>query len=105
MAGQVERVALLQPAANTDTSVFEPTAQYLLSVICTNVGAVVSEASVWVTDGTNTAYIIYNLDIPINDTYETFRFAMAPGDELLVRSSTGSVSFLVQGIDQSPVGA
>lgn len=105
MAGQVERIALLQPAATTEDSAFEPTAQYLLSVICTNIGPTVAEASVWVTDGTNTAYIIYNLDIPVNDTYETFRFAMAPGDELLVESNTGDVTFLVQGIDQSPVGA
>lgn len=104
MAGQVERIALSQPVANTDTTVFSTTAQYLLSVICTNIGTVVDEVSVWVTDGTDTAYIIYNLDIPINDTYETFRFAMAPGDDLLVKSSTGFVSFLVQGIDQTPVG-
>jgi hypothetical protein len=105
MAGQVERIALLQPAANTDITAFSPTAQYLLSVICTNIGTAVAEVRISVTDGTDTAFIIYDLDIPINDTYETFRFAMAPGDDLLVRSSTGFVSFLVQGIDQSPVGA
>lgn len=105
MAGQVERIALLQPAAESPDTAFEPTAQYLLSVICTNVGATVAEATISVTDGTDTAYIIYNLNIPVKDTYETFRFAMAPADELIVESNTGDVTFLVQGIDQSPVGA
>ena len=104
MAGQVERVALLQPLANTDTSAFLTSAQYLLSVIATNTGNVTSDITVWVTDGTDTAYIVYNLTVPIHDTYETFRFAMAPGDELLVKSTTADVSFLVQGIDQTPVG-
>lgn len=105
MAGQVERIALLQPAANTDTTAFATTAQYLLSVIATNVGVVPAEISIWVTDSTDTAYIAYDLAVPVSNTYETFRFAMAPGDDLLVKSDTGNVSFLVQGIDQSPVGA
>lgn len=105
MAGQVERVALLQPAADTATAVLDSSVQYLLSVICTNTGAVPDAVTIWVTDGVETAYIIYNLEIPINDTYETFRFAIAPGDELLVKSNLGFVSFLVQGIDQTPVGA
>ena len=105
MAGQVERVALLQPAASTDTTAFSPTAQYLLSVIATNVGVIPAQINVWVTDSINTAYVAYNLAVPVSNTYETFRFAMAPGDDLLVKSDTGDVSFLVQGIDQSPVGA
>lgn len=105
MAGQVERIALLQPAANTVTTAFSTPAQYLLSVIATNVGVVPAQINVSVTDSADTAYIAYNLAVPVSNTYETFRFAMAPGDDLLVESDTGDVSFLVQGIDQSPVGA
>ncbi len=105
MAGQVERIALLQPAADTDTIAFTTTAQYLLSVIATNLSEIPVEVSIWVTDGTTDAYIIYKIEVPVHDTYETFRFAMAPGDDLLVRTNSNSVSFLVQGIDQTPVGA
>lgn len=105
MAGQVERVGLLQPTSNVDTIAFSTTAQYLLSVIATNIGAGPANISVWVTDGVDTAYIASQLNLTAHNTYETFRFAMAPGDTLYVRSDTGDVTFLTQGIDQTPVGA
>jgi hypothetical protein len=104
MAGQVERVALAKPAANTDDIVFSTTAQYLLSVIATNIGAGPALINVSVDDGTTVAFLAHDLGLTANNSYETFRFAMAPGDDLIVKSNTGDVTFLVQGIDQTPVG-
>ena len=104
MAGQVERVALSQPAANTATTVFATTAQYLLSVIATNIGVGPATVYISVDDGTTEAFLAHGLNLTANNSYETFRFAMAPGDDLIVKSTTGDVTFLVQGIDQTPVG-
>lgn len=74
----------------------------LASVIVTNTTNTDGEAYVFIntTSFPTSPQIAYKLPIPAYNTYETFRFALDPGDELSVAGSAGLV-FYAQGIAQA----
>lgn len=111
MAG-IQNLGVVDDAAGTvygsGLNAFTADANYLCSVIATNMSA---------TDGTINVYIVpqggvnygnletwapiaYNLPLPAYNSYETFRFGINPTDEIWVAGSAG-VRYFVQGIEQA----
>ena len=103
------RLGIVQPAANTNTLVFTSVNPYLMSIIATNLStSTAALIRVWVvpygeTDPTKYAYINYDIPVDQANTFETFRFAVNPGDTIYVRSSTANVSFAGYGLVQYDV--
>jgi hypothetical protein len=105
----IERLNIVNPAANTNTAAFTSDGAFFVSVIATNKSATANALiSVWVAPGgTDTAggrgYIASNLPLPVSNTYETIRFAANSTDVVRVEASTADVSFTVVGIDQPTI--
>lgn len=104
----ITRLGLANPLANTDTSIAVFSAPHLVSVICANKAVTAlpaTKVSIWVVPANAVlpaqfAYISFNLQVPLNSSYETFRFAVNAGDTVFVRSSTDTTSFQINGIPQ-----
>jgi hypothetical protein len=106
MAASIERLAIVNPAASTNSVAFTADSAFLVSVIATNKSTQNNATiSIWVAPlGNDTAngrgYIVSQLGVSYSNSYETFRFAMNNTDVLRVEASTADVCFYVQGIDQ-----
>ena len=104
----ISRLGIANPSANTDTTLADFTAQYLVSVVVANKAVVatpVTRVSIWIVPANATiqaqyAYIASNLELPVGSSFETFRFGVVPGDTVFVRSSTSTTSFSINGILQ-----
>jgi hypothetical protein len=104
----ITRLGVVNPAANTDSSLANFTGAHLVSVVAANkanVATPVTKVTIWVVPANATiqaqyAYICSNLIIAIGQAFETFRFAVNAGDTLYVRSSTNTTSFFCSGIPQ-----
>lgn len=104
----ISRLGLANPAANTNTVLFNVTDSYLASVIVSNTSAISNptcEVSIWVvplgaTTASQYAYIVANLEIGVGQSFETFKFGLNPTDTVQVRSTTGSASFSLYGLPQ-----
>ena len=102
----IVRLALANPAANTNTLVHTATRQSLVSVISTNTASATAEVDVWVqpvgaSASSQYAYFAKDTILPGNNSLETFRFALETDDAIYVRSSTGGVSFSLNAIYES----
>ena len=103
----IERLAISNPEANTNTSIFTSSGTYLASVIAANKSTTENATiSVWVAPlGSDTAggrgYIAANVPLSVSNSYETFRFSVNNTDVVHVEASTANVSFTIQGIDQT----
>jgi len=81
----------------------------LTSVIATNKSSDPATIRVWVVPldqdavAANHVFISYNVSISGNDSLETFRFPVLTGDKVYVRASTGDISFMLSGIDDTTV--
>lgn len=95
----ITRLAISNPAANTDTLIHTAVRGSVASVIATNKGAISSNIRVWVIpsgqDATpaNWIYIAYNVSVEAGNSMETFRFPLVSSDKLYIRSSTADCSF------------
>jgi plastocyanin len=107
----IQRLGILRPPANTPSILASFTANHFVSVVVTNVAptatptlkvAIYVVPSGAVLDQQN-AYITRNLVVPLGSSFETFRFAVNPGDTLNVLSSTPDASFSVYGILQDAI--
>lgn len=107
----ISRLATSTPDGNTSTLVYTRSGSRdaLVSIIATNKSSVESTIRVWVVpfgqDATpaNHATIAYDTSVAGNNSLETFRFAITPNDKVYVRSSSGNVSFLLSGVDNTNV--
>jgi len=104
----LRRLAISNPNANTDTTLFTADNQYLMSVITTNKSASAADISVWIepsgsSSASQYAYIVYNLPVDGLNSYETFRFAVNQNDVVKIRSSTADLSFQAYGLVQYDV--
>lgn len=105
----LRRLAIANPSATTDTTLFTADNQYLISVIATNKSSSVSATMrVWVvpsgaTVSSQYAYIIYDIPLDANNSYETFRFAINQNDQVHVYASTANISFQSYGLVQYDV--
>jgi len=82
--------------------IYDSNTYLLASVIAANKETYPATISIWVLDpGTSDiGYLCKDMPLSENNSFETFRFAANPNDEIYVRSSTGQVSFMLNGIDQ-----
>lgn len=104
----IQRLGIANPAANAITSLATFSDAHLVSVVISSKAVTALPAckvSIWVVPANATieaqyVYIAFNLQVPINSSYETFRFAVNDGDTLYVRSSVDTTSFHVNGIAQ-----
>ncbi len=109
MPAAIERLNIVNPAANTNSVAFTSDSAFLVSVIATNKSTTSNALiSVWIApSGSDTAggrgYIASNLPLSVSNTYETIRFAVNSTDVVRVEASTADVSFTVVGIDQTTV--
>jgi hypothetical protein len=105
----ISRLATSNPASNTDILLYTGSRTILTSVIATNKSSDPSTIRVWVVpldqDSTpaNHVFISYNTTLGGNDALETFRFPVLTGDKVYVRASTGDISFMLSGIDDTTV--
>lgn len=102
----VVRLALGNPSANTDTLLHTAVRQSVTSVIATNKSTSLATIRVWIQPSGSTqpseyAYLTYDTAVPANNSLETFRVALEPGDKVYVRSSTADVSFSLNAIHES----
>ena len=102
----IVRLALSNPAANTDTLAHTAVRQSLVSVIATNKSTTPATSRIWIkptgaTTPSQYAFLAYDTVVPANNSLETFRVALEVGDELYVRSSTANVSFSVNAIHET----
>ena len=108
----ITRLGVANPAANTDTSLVVFSKPHLVSVIAANKSVTSSpqtRVSIWVAPANSTipaqyAYIGFNINLSIGQSFETFRFAVNEGDNLYVRATVPTVSFSCSGIVQSDAG-
>ena len=105
----ISRLATSNPASNTDILLYTGSRTILTSVIATNKSSDPATIRVWVVPldqdavPTNHVYISYNSAVGGNDSLETFRFPVVTGDKVYVRASTGDISFMLSGIDDTTV--
>lgn len=105
----ISRLATSNPASNTDILLYTGTRTILTSVIATNKSSDPVTIRVWVVPldqdavAANHVFISYNVSISGNDSLETFRFPVVTGDKVYVRASTGDISFMLSGIDDTTV--
>jgi len=105
----ISRLATSNPSSNTDILLYTGSRTILTSVIVTNKSADPATIRVWVVPldqdaiAANHVFISYNTVVGGNDSLETFRFPVVTGDKVYVRASTGDISFMLSGIDDTTV--
>ena len=105
----ISRLATSNPSSNTDILLYTGSRTILTSVIATNKSTNPATIRVWVVPldqdavAANHVFISYNVSISGNDSLETFRFPVLTGDKVYVRASTGDISFMLSGIDDTTV--
>ena len=105
----ISRLATSNPASNTDILLYTGVRTILTSVIATNKSSDPATIRVFVVPldqdavAANHVFISYNTEVGGNDSLETFRFPVVTGDKVYVRASTGDISFMLSGIDDTTV--
>ena len=105
----ISRLATSNPSSNTDILLYTGSRTILTSVIATNKSSDPATIRVWVVPldqdavAANHVFISYNTVVGGNDSLETFRFPVVTGDKVYVRASTGDISFMLSGIDDTTV--
>jgi hypothetical protein len=105
----ISRLATSNPSSGTDTLIYTGSRTILTSIIATNKSSDPATIRVWVVPldqdavPANHVYISYNSAVGGNDSLETFRFPVVTGDKVYVRASTGDISFMLSGIDDTTV--
>ena len=107
----ISRLAISNPAQNTDTLLYTRTGSRvaLVSVIATNKSSDPATIRVWVVpelqDSVPANHVTIAYDTPIagNNSLETFRFALEPEDKLYIRTNSGDLSVSLSGIDNTTV--
>ena len=102
------RLGLVNPAANTDTALFNANANYLASVVVANkaINATpVTKVSIWIVpanavQASQYAYIAFNITLEVGQSFETFKFALINGDSVYVRTTVAQSSFSINGVAQ-----
>ena len=108
----ITRLGIANPDANVDTSLANFDKPYLVSVIAANKSVTatpLAKVSIWVVPSNATiaaqyAYIAFNINLSLGQSFETFRFAVNSGDTIYVKSTVSTVSFSCSGIVQGDAG-
>jgi plastocyanin len=106
------RLGIANPAANTDTPLATFSSPHLVSVIASSKSATatpLTKVTIWVAPANAAiaaqfAYIAFNVNLGVGQSFETFRFAVNAGDTLYVKATVSTVSFSCSGVVQSDAG-
>jgi hypothetical protein len=106
------RLGIANPVANTDTPLATFSEPHLVSVIASSKSATatpLTKVTIWVVPANAAiaaqyAYIAFNINLSVGQSFETFRFAVNAGDTLYVKSTVSTVSFSCSGIVQADSG-
>jgi hypothetical protein len=98
----VARLAIANPSANLESTLYTADRSYVAAVIASNKGsnpvlvdiAVVPSGESLATAG----YIVKNLSVSGGQAFETFKFALNSGDSIKVLANTAFASFVVTGL-------
>lgn len=99
----VARFAVDKPIANTDTLLFTIERTALTSLVAVNTSGF-TNISAWIVPAgedlnpENWIYYIDNIGLTNRNTFETFRIAVNVGDKIYVKSTSGEVTFFINGI-------
>jgi hypothetical protein len=99
----VARFAVNKPAANTDTLLYTIERTALTSLVAVNTSGF-TNISGWIVPAgedanpENWIYYIEEIGLTSRNTFETFRIAVNVGDKIYVKSTTGEVTFFINGI-------
>jgi hypothetical protein len=108
----ITRLGLVNPEANIDTVLATFDDPHLVSVIAASKSVTatpLTKVTIWVVPSNATiaaqyAYIGFNINLSLGQSFETFRFAVNAGDTLYVKATVSTVSFSCSGIIQSDAG-
>ena len=108
----ITRLGLVNPDANTDTVLATFDDPHLVSVIAASKSVTatpLTKVTIWVAPSNSViqsqyAYIGFNINLSLGQSFETFRFAVNAGDTLYVKATVSSVSFSCSGIIQGDAG-
>jgi hypothetical protein len=99
----VARFAVSKPAANTDFLLFTIERTALTSLVAVNTSGF-TNISAWIVPAgedespENWIYYIDNVGLTNRNSFETFRIAVNVGDQIYVKSTSGEVTFFINGI-------
>jgi hypothetical protein len=98
----VSRLAIANPSANLESTLYTADKTYIAAVVTSNKGSnpVLVDIAV-VPSGetlTTAAYIVKNLSISGGQAFETFKFALNAGDTIKILANTAFASFLATGL-------
>jgi hypothetical protein len=100
----INRLAISNASANTDTVLYTAVRNCLTSVIATNKSNSQSLIRIWIVpsgqsgDSTKWMHIAYDSIVTGNNSLETFRFPLENGDLVYVRADSANISFSLSGI-------
>ena len=108
----ITRLGLSNPAANADIALATFTSPHLVSVIAASKAVTatpVTKVNIWIVPSNATiaaqyAYIGFNINLNLGQSFETFRFAVNEGDTLYVKGTSANISFSCSGIVQADSG-
>jgi hypothetical protein len=98
----VARLAIANPSANLESTLYTADRSYVAAVIASNKGsnpvlvdiAVIPSGESLATAG----YIVKNLSVSGGQSFETFKFALNNGDVIKILANTAFASFVVTGL-------
>ena len=98
----VKRLAIANPSANVQSTLYTADGAYIASVIAANKSANSINVDIAVIPVGETlataAYIIDNISIAGGQSFETFKFALNTGDSISVIANSAAASFLATGL-------
>lgn len=98
----VSRLAIANPSANLESTLYTADKSYVAAVIAANKGSnpvLIDIAIVPSGESLTTAgYIVKNISIAGGQSFETFKFALNAGDVIKVLANTAFASFVVTGL-------
>jgi len=101
----IARLAIANPSANTESTLYTSNGSYVASVITANKGSNPVLVDIFVIPSGETiataGYIVKNISISGGQSFETFKFALSSGDSIKVLASTAFASFSVTGLSES----
>ena len=101
----VARLAIANPSANLESTLYTSNGAYVAAVIAANKGSNPVLVDIFVVPPGETAstaaYIVKNLSVAGGQSFETFKFALNSGDVIKVLANTTFASFSVTGLSES----
>lgn len=106
MAREIKQLGIVNPAADSDTAIFEQgtSGLFIVSVTAANQALEDSRIDIWIVPSASAnpiGYITKDLILPGRNSYETQKFTLTFDDAIYVRSTSSSVSFITSGINQT----